>query len=200
MKICICMCMLGCLVAGCTPLPQPLTLNEFTPLPTPAGRMVGWVFVDANGNDNLDTGELLLSGIAVEARMAEQTLTQTTVSGWFGFGGLADGAWFVTADAPGYACAEQSATVAGSKLTVNVPCLLASLPTETPTVALTVTPTFTPPNSPTATPTGAALSPWQVEPLTGDCFRLRHSAFAGTYRICITTWPQVNVFAEQGGE
>lgn len=104
-----------------------------TAVPTPAGRIVGYVR-NAEG-----TG---LGGATVTART--DTLAESTTSiagGWFGLN-VADGTWLMQATMTGYVCADQIARIQNSeKVTLLVQC---SPGTPEPTVTSTPTMATTP--------------------------------------------------------
>jgi hypothetical protein len=169
--------LLSLLLSGCVagireaPPAAPLALA----VSTPAGRIVGWVFADGDGDRELDVGETLLEAL-VSATGADSALTQATVVGWYGFTGVADGTWQVGAMAPGYVCEQRSATVAATKVTVNVPCTLTLTPTPTPTIPILGTPT----------PAANGLT-W--EPLPGLCGRVCVAGLpeVGCWDVCLDT-------------
>ena len=166
------------LLAGCAGWAVGSQAPVAAAVATPAGRIVGWVFADANGNRIRDTGETLISGAMVAAQLGESVLTQVTVDGWFGFSGVADGQWQVTATVAGYSCELHSATVAaGSKATVNVSCQR-SLPTITPTATMTPLPP-----TPTAT-APAATAPAAMTPAVG----LASQVCPDATPICVQVW------------
>ena len=216
---------IGSVVVPATPTPTPsrtpTSTRTATPSPTPStGEVVGYVFLDSNGNGVRDSGETAgLTGVKIHAQLsggADSTALTIGASGWYQFTALPSGNYVITEEQPaGYASTSPDAVPivlnAGSQRMVNfgeqlptptptatwtaVPGSTATptptaTRTPTPTATATRTPTATATRTPTATATGAILTPTSTATANPN----RSTRTAGVVKITADT------FTDLGGK